>query len=101
MFPVELRLETLVTLKGWQVSDCSWAPGSWHEAAALHDLWPSVIYKGNAANPSTDRGCDLWSGRLMTDLHFNEVTKGLEGLANKLSFPDIPPYKRYLTSGPP
>ena len=38
-------------------------------------------------------------GRLKTDLHFNEVPKGLEDLANKLSFPDTPPCKRYLTSG--
>jgi hypothetical protein len=45
--------------------------------------------------------CRTVKGSLKTDLHFNEVPKGLEDLANKLSFPDNPPYKRYLTSGLP
>ena len=35
-----------------------------------------------------------------TDLHFSEVPKGLKGLADKLPFPDSPPCKKYLTSGP-
>jgi hypothetical protein len=35
------------------------------------------------------------------DLYSDEVPRGLEGLANKLSFPDIPPCKKYLISGPP
>lgn len=34
-------------------------------------------------------------------LHANEVPRGLKGLANKLPFPDNPPCKRYLISGPP
>jgi hypothetical protein len=35
------------------------------------------------------------------DLHDIEVPRGLEKIANKTSFPDIPPCKRYLISGPP
>ena len=34
-------------------------------------------------------------------LHTNEVSKGPEGLANKLPFWDIPYCKRYIISGPP
>jgi hypothetical protein len=29
-------------------------------------------------------------------LHAHEVPRGPEGLANKLAFPDIPPYQEYL-----
>jgi hypothetical protein len=39
--------------------------------------------------------------RLKTDLHFNEEPKGLEDLANKLSFPDTPSCKTYLNFGLP
>lgn len=34
---------------------------------------------------------DLWSHRLGTVLHVNEVPRDPEGVANKLLFPDIPP----------
>lgn len=33
--------------------------------------------------------------------HANEVPRGLEGSVNKLPFPDTPPCKGYLISGPP
>jgi hypothetical protein len=38
--------------------------------------------------------CDLWSLRLKTDVHFNEVHRGLEDIANQLSFSGIPPCKK-------
>jgi hypothetical protein len=95
---VELRLETPVTLKG-QKAFCPtpMEPGSWHEAAAFHRF---VTISDIRSKPQTlPRTCR--SQRLKTDLHLNEVPKGLEDLANKLSLPDTPPCKRYLTSGPP
>jgi hypothetical protein len=49
---------------------------------------------------TTGKGCDLWSCRLKTGLHANEGQRIAEGIASKLSFPDIPLRKRYLISGP-
>jgi hypothetical protein len=57
--------------------------------------------KGNTPTPSRGRKHDHRSHSLKSDLHFNEVPKGLKGLANKLPFPDTPLCKRYLTPGPP
>jgi hypothetical protein len=81
------------------ISPYSREPGSWHKATAFHRS--VVISHVRAPRPSISMGCDLWSCSFKTDLHFNEVPKGLEDLANKLSFPDTPSCKRYLTSDLP
>ena len=79
MFPVELRLKALEMLKVFHLF-----PGTrpLSVAAALQRFVTISHIKGNAPNPFTDRGCDLWSCKLKTDLHFNEIPRGLEGLAN-------------------
>ena len=49
-------------------------------------LWPSVT-QANAPSPSTGKGYDYRSYSLKRDLHFNEVPKGLKGLANQVLLP--------------
>ena len=46
---------------------------------------------------------EMWSVAMYAQdraLHDNEVPKDLEGVANKPFFPNIPPCKKYLISGP-
>ena len=73
-----------------------------HEATALHRFvavsnvraTPQAKAPPPTSHTHTGRGRDPWSPSLKTDLYFNEVPKGLEDLANKLSFPDVPSCKK-------
>jgi hypothetical protein len=56
--------------------------GSWHEATAHHRFVDINHIRAMPRNSSTGRGHDLWLCRLKTDLHFNEVPKGLEDVVN-------------------
>ena len=92
MFPVELRLKTPVG------KHFTWFLGTrpLSLATAPHRFVAFSHIRATPPNPSTGRGL-----RFKTDLHFNEVHKGLEDLANNLSSPDTSLCKRYFTSGPP
>ena len=63
------------------VLPCSWTPGSWQQATALH-RFVAISHVVQPISPSTGRGYDHKSCSLKTDLHLNGVPKCLKGLAN-------------------
>lgn len=74
-----------------------WKLSSYTPKAVDTSLFPAKFLVWNTCHDSHIRKLSQAQKRV---LYANEVPSGLKGLDNKLPFPDIPPCKRYLISGP-